>query len=453
MLRDSQGLDVTTDSAEAIAIVNEYMNQSLGYGKDALAILKAIEADPRCAIANAYAATVYLSHESGESRQKALLYLNAAKRYKDRANEREQLYIRAIEAWSIGAIERAIAYHEEIAQKYPRDLLSVQMGQYHYFYQGNKQGLLQIAEKVLPANRENHYLQGMLAFGLEQCHRLDEAEAVGRLATQMNRDDPWAHHAVAHVMEMQGRIEEGIAWMESLADTWENCNSMLYTHNWWHVALYYLENEEIEKVLELYDTHVWGRAWKESPKDQVGAISLLLRLELRGANVDAQWQELGTYLTARIHEHSLPFQDLHYIYALSKASEAGLTTEMLRSMQSYAKTTQPHIQRTWTEIALPAARGLVAHARRDWEQAIALLRPTLPHLHAIGGSHAQRDLFEQVYLDAWLRAEQNYEALHLLERRVAARRFIPSSKGCIPLIGRERSQTNQQQRLALKQAV
>lgn len=453
MLRDSQGLDVTTDSAEAIAIVNDYMNQSLGYGNDALAILNAIEADPRCAIAHAYAATVYLSHESSESRQKALPYLNAAKRYKDRANEREQLYISAIEAWWIGAIERAIAYHEEIARKYPRDLLSVQMGQYHYFYQGNKQGLLQIAEKVLPANPENHYLHGMLAFGLEQCHRLDEAEAVGRLATQMNRNDPWAHHAVAHVMEMQGRIEEGITWMESLADTWENCNSMLYTHNWWHVALYYLENEAIEKVLELYDTHVWGRAWKESPKDQIGAISLLLRLELRGVNVDAQWQELATYLTDRIHEHSLPFQDLHYVYALSKAGQVGLTTKMLKSMQTYAKTTQPLIQRTWTEIVLPAARGMVAHARRDWEHAIALLRPTLPHLHAIGGSHAQRDLFEQVYLDAWLRAEQNYEALHLLERRAAARRFIPSSKGSISLMGRERSQTNQQLGLALKRAV
>jgi hypothetical protein len=94
----------------------------------------------------------------------------------------------------------------------------------------------------------------------------------------MNRNDPWAHHAVAHVMEMQGRLDEGIAWMESLCDTWENCNSMLFTHNWWHIALYYLEKEDIAKVLTLYDNYVWGRAEKDSAKDQVGAISFITSL-------------------------------------------------------------------------------------------------------------------------------------------------------------------------------
>jgi len=323
------------------------------------------------------------------------------------ANEREQLYVSAISAWATRAIDQAIAYHEEIAQKFPRDLSSVQRGQYHYFYLGNKQGLLQIAEKVLPANRENHYLHGMIAFGLEQCHRLEEAESAGRRATQMNRHNPWAHHAVAHVMETQGRLDEGIAWMESLSDTWEECNSLMYTHNWWHIALYYLEKQEIQKVLALYDTQIWGRAWKQSSKDQIGAISLLLRLELRGVDVGLRWEELADYLTPRIHEHALPFQDLHYVYALARASQAERVTEMLLSMQAYAKTVKPYIKKTWAEVALPAARGMTAHAKGDWVRAIAQLRPTLPRLYEVGGSHAQRDLFEQVYLDAWVRAEQN----------------------------------------------
>jgi hypothetical protein len=433
MLRDYQGLDVTTDSPETIAAINRYTDRALAYGKDAAAIFKGIEADPECAIANAHAAAFYLSHECTESRRKAVPYLQAAKRYKAKTTEREQLFIGAVEAWESGAINESIAYTEAIAANYPRDLLAVQLGQYHYFYQGNKQALLEIAEKVLPANRENHYLYGMIAFGLEQCHRFDEAETVGRMAVALNRNDPWAQHAVAHVMEMQGRLEEGIAWMESHSDTWENCNSMLYTHNWWHVALYYLEKEDIQKVLEIYDNHLWGRAWKESPKDQVGAISLLLRLELRGLDrgdslrdsLASRWQELVPYLTPRIHEHSLPFQDLHYVYALARAGQVEQVTEMLESMQAYAGAAHPFIKETWSELAVPTARGLAAHARGDWERASTLLGSTVFYLEAIGGSHAQRDLFEQVYLDAWLRASQNYQALRLLEKRVIAHRYVP----------------------------
>ena len=425
MLQDDQGLDVTTDSPEAIAAIDRYTDQALAYGKDAVAIFKGIEADPECAIANAHAAALYLSHERAESRRQALPYLQAARQYKNKATEREKLYVSAVEAWAVGAIDQSIAYLEVLTQKFPRDVLAVQMGQYHYFYQGNPKALLSIAEKVLPANRENHYLYGMIAFGLEQCHRFDEAEGMGQLATEMNRNDPWAHHAVAHVMEMQGRLEEGIAWMESLSDTWENCNSMLYTHNWWHIALYYLEKQEFQKVLSLYDSHVWGRAWKDSSKDPIGAISLLLRLELRGVDVGNRWKELAPHLTARIHEHALPFQDLHYIYALSRAGDTDHVTEMLLSMQAYAKTADLSVQRAWNEVAVPAARGMAAHAQGRWERALGELGPIMCRLHIIGGSHAQHDLFEQLYLDAWLRANQNHEAIKLLEKRFAARRYIP----------------------------
>lgn len=426
MLKDSQGLEVTTDSLLTVAAIDRYTDQALAYGKDAVAIFQGIEADRECAIANAYAAAFYLSHECAESRRKAVPYLEAARRYKHKTTEREKLFISAVEAWAVGAINQSIAYTEAIADKYPRDLIAVQLGQYHYFYQGNKEALLQIAEKVLPANRENHYLHGMIAFGLEQCHRLSEAEAVGRIALAMDRNDPWAQHAVAHVMEMQGRLEEGIAWMESYSDTWENCNSMLYTHNWWHVALYYLEKEDIQQVLEIYNVYLWGRAWKESPKDQVGVISLLLRLELRGVDVGWRWQELVPHLIPRIHEHSLAFNDLHYVYALGRAGMLSQVNEMLSSMQAYADAAHPFIKQTWNEIAVPTARGLAAHAQGQWEKASAYLGLTVHRLQAIGGSHAQRDLFEQVYLDGWLRASQNHEALRLLEKRIAAHRYVPT---------------------------
>ncbi len=408
MLKDAQNLDVTTDAPQTIAAINSFIDQSLCYGKNAEAvILDGIEADPTCAIAQGYAAAYYLSQESTEGRQQASSHLQAAQQLAVKASERERLYISAIAAWANGHLEQAINLHEAIAQRFPGDLISVQQGQYHYFYRGDKAGLLQIAQTVLAENQQNPYLHGMIAFGLEQCHQLQAAEVWGRRATEMNRNNPWAHHAVAHVMETQERVDEGIVWMESLVDTWKNCNSMLYTHNWWHIALYYLAKHDIQTVLNLYDEQVWGHARKDSPKDQVGAIALLLRLELGGVEVgETRWQTLGLYLLSRLHEHALPFQDLHYVYALARAGRFSWVKEMLMSMEAHAQALKPNLRSPWLKVALPAAQGMVAHAKGNWRETIAHLQPILPDLWALGGSHAQRDLFAQIYLDALLREGQ-----------------------------------------------
>lgn len=407
MLEDAQGHKVQTSSLFALAAINRFIDQALSYGKDAeAAIIQGITADPNCAIIRAYAAAHFLSQESAIAKKQAILHLQVAQQHIANITERERLYVQAISAWAAKEIDSAILLHEEIAENYPRDLISVQQGQYHYFYLGDKQRLLKIARSCVKANQENHYLYGMVAFGLEQCHQLKEAEQMGRMATAINRHDPWAHHAVAHVMETLGRFDEGIAWMESLADTWENCNSMLYTHNWWHVALYYLDRGDKQKVLKLYDTRVWGRAQKESPKDQVGAISLLLRLELRGVDVSSRWQELSDYLYPRTQEHALAFQDLHYVYALARAGYTHWVSKMLLSMYEHAMTVNPYLRQSWYEVAIPAARGMVAHANGNFKGAVAELQPVLPRLHEIGGSHAQRVLFKQVYLDAMSQTEK-----------------------------------------------
>jgi tetratricopeptide (TPR) repeat protein len=403
MLKDAQGLVVTTDSAQAIAAINRFIDQALCYGQNAeTAILQAIEADPTCVLAHAYAAAYYLTQENSKAWQQVQPYLQVIQRNLAKITYREKLYVQAILAWANQEIDRAIAFHEEITNKFPRDLISVQQGQYHYFYTGNKEKLLKIAQKVLPSNPQQHYLYGMVAFGLEQCHQLEAAEKMAREAIALNRYDPWAHHALAHVMETQGRVNEGIAWMESFADTWKNCNSMLYTHNWWHIALYYLEQKNYQKVTSLYDNHIWERANKQSPKDQVGAISLLLRLELRGVNVGKRWQSIIPYLYSRIDEHALPFQDLHYVYALAKAGHTGWVNEMLQSMHSHALSINPFLQKSWLEVAIPAARGMVAHAKGDFNTAVTELKLVLPRLYEIGGSHAQRVLFEEIYHDAVL---------------------------------------------------
>ncbi|MBD1821770.1 tetratricopeptide repeat protein [Cyanobacteria bacterium FACHB-DQ100] len=414
MVIDTQGLTVRTDAEGAIAALDRFIDQSLYYGNQAeSAILQALSLDPTCAIAQAYAAAYYLSQETAIAHRTAMAHLKVAQQYAPIATEREQWYISAISAWARGDISEAINLHEAIALHYPQDLISVQQGQYHYFYRGDARRLLQIAEKVLPMNLDSphlHYLYGMTAFGLEQCGEVDQAMKVGLQAIALNRADPWAQHAIAHVLEEQNRPAAGIAWMEKHSDTWEQCNSMLYTHNWWHVALYYLALGNVEKVLALYDQHIWGRANSFSSKDQVGAIATLIRLELQGVEVGQRWNAIAPYLHARLHEHRLPFQDLHYVYALGRAGYTDWVNDLLHSWTSHAQRVTPESQSIWLQVVLPVAKGLIAHAQGNWTIAIAQLQPNLPKLQAVGGSRTQRKLFEQIYQHAVLQHESQWQA-------------------------------------------
>jgi tetratricopeptide (TPR) repeat protein len=427
MLTDAQGLPLTTDRPETVEAVDRFTAAFLGYGTDFQPVLDAAEADPDCVVAQAHAAALMLFAETGEAAATAKPYLRRGIEAAARATERERLYLWTISTWAAGDYGMAMMAHKALAQKYPRDLAAAKIGQVRAFALGDSAGILAIGEAVLPANAENHYVHGMVAFGYEQCHRLEEAEAAGRRATEMDRRDPWAHHAVAHVMETQGRVAEGIAWMDGLSDTWEACNSFMYTHNWWHVALFHLDRDDAARALEIYDTRVWAKL-KTYSQDQVNAVSLLARLELRGIDVGDRWADVASYLAPRTDEHVDPFLDLHYLYGLARAGRDQEAARLLTGLIAHAGNVKPVQQVMWGQVAVPAARALVAHALGRHDEAADLLGQVLPVLHRIGGSHAQRDLFDQIHLDALIRAGRVDPARAAIGRRLAARPDIPHTR-------------------------
>jgi hypothetical protein len=144
--------------------------------------------------------------------------------------------------------------------------------------------MLRIASRILPANADLSYAHGLAAFAYEQCHLLEDAERAALTAISLQRKEPWAHHALAHVLLTRGRNDEGRAFLDEMKDTWTDLNSFMLTHNWWHLLLVMIEQGEGEKALGHYATQIWG-VWKEYSQDQIGAVSLLARLELAGIDV------------------------------------------------------------------------------------------------------------------------------------------------------------------------
>src|SRR5262249_36011753 len=68
--------------------------------------------------------------------------------------------------------------------------------------------------------------------------------------------------------------------------------------------------------------------------------------------------------------------------------------------------------------ALGAA--ILAHRAGDWAEVISRLSPIRSRIRRIGGSHAQRDLFEEMLIDAALKSDPAL-ARRLLAGRLAAR--------------------------------
>ena len=203
--------------------------------------------------------------------------------------------------------------------------------------------------------------------------------------------------------------------MEAVSGQWTGLNSFMVTHNWWHLALFELELDHAATVLDLYDRQVWGVV-KAYSQDQIGAVSLLARLEIAGVDVGDRWQDVADHLEQRREDHVQPFLALQYLYGLARAGRTSAGPRLAR-LEAFAARVPVWSRTAWQQVAVPAARGLLAHANGDWHGAVEGLGQALPQLQTIGGSHAQRDLFEQLHLDALLRAGRWSSAQHLLQQR------------------------------------
>jgi len=148
--------------------------------------------------------------------------------------------------------------------------------------------------------------------------------------------------------------------------------------------------------MKIYDERLWG-SWPEFPQEQLGAVSILWRLEIMGAEVGDRWAPVLDQVRHRAGEHILPFHDLHYVYALSRSGTGEETDNFLTSLDCYAESCDGKAGEVWQSICLPLARAVTAFSRDEYEQTITLMRPVLRDLHRIGGSHAQRQIFLDTY--------------------------------------------------------
>jgi hypothetical protein len=415
MHRDYLGNAVTAQLDATLRAVDEFIGGYLAYETRAERIVAAAEADPESCLANAYAGLLWMLLEAPEAGARAARYLSAAERSAPLASRREQLNAAILRAWVDGDVPRAVLLCDQVSDEFPRDLVIVKLYQYFEFNRGNSPAMLRVALKVGAANADVPYVHGMAAFAYEQCHLLEQAESAARTALAMQRKEPWAQHALAHVLLTRGHIDEGAAFLEDAADTWSGLNSFMLTHLWWHLALFYLSQGRDRQALALYDEHCWGIA-KDYSQDQIGATSLLARFEIAGIDVGMRWQDLADHLAMRAEDTTQPFLTMQYLYGLARAGRPQAQT-LLESVRRYAERAPDYSRAVWREVALPGCEGLYAYASGDYARAWQHLGAAMPRMIEVGGSHAQRDLFEQILLDTAVKSGRLLAAQQMLELR------------------------------------
>ena len=415
MPRDCLGNSLSAASPGTLQAIDDFVGGFLAYETRAERIVRAADAAEDCCIANVYAGFLWMLLEAPAAPVHAAPYLAAAERSAPDASRREQLNVEVLRAWIADDVPRTLCASAQLTDEYPRDLVILKIEQYLEFNRGDFPAMLRAALKVLEHNADVAYVHGMAAFAYEECQLLGEAERAARRALELERKEPWAQHALAHVMLTQGRMEEGARFLEGVAPTWTDLNSFMLTHLWWHVALFDLSRGRFARALEIYDRHCWGVA-KEYSQDQVGAVSLLARLEIAGVDVGRRWQELADYLVARAADTVQPFLTLQYLYGLARAERAEAHT-LLEAVRQRAGSAPAHTREVWKEVVLPASEGLHAYTRSDYDRAWRELGRAMPRMIETGGSHAQRDFFEQIFLDAAMASGRMSAAQQMLELR------------------------------------
>ncbi len=409
MRHDIFGQDTTLASEAALSAWNATMRAFLAHGAATPAHLAAtLEADPDFALGHAAKGLFFLllgRRELIATAREALSAAGAAA-LKTQPTTREMAYVEALSAYLEGALSRAVAHLETVLATCPQDALAAKLSHAIRFVLGDSQGMRRSLERILPACGPDHaahgYLLGCHAFALEETGDYAAAEAAGRAGLDTSPDDAWGLHAVAHVYDMTGNARAGLGWLEGREAAWAHCNNFRF-HVWWHKALMHLDCGDTDAALALYDREV--RAEKtDDYRDISNGTSLLMRLELDGVDVGDRWEELAELSMNRTEDGCLIFADLHYLLALVGGDRDDAVTRLTSRLYRDARASRTEIEQRMARPGLATAAGLTAFGEGDYATAFRHLLIGRKDLHEAGGSHAQRDVFDRLCIDAGLRA-------------------------------------------------
>lgn len=272
----------------------------------------------------------------------------------------------------------------------------------------------------MPSFRDEYTLSTVHAwhaFGLCETNLFQQAERQARTGILLEPRNGWSTHALAHVFEMTSRYDDGIQFMNQSESMW-NFSNQIADHNYWHWSLYYLTKGEFESAVDILDRKLIHRPGFDSL-----SLSYLLSMENSACN------NVGEKYGERIEEIVKPYMANHHRSFIDAHVMMGLCAskkfdEAEQFMSESIKNELLH-GRNVNESLL---RSILAYSREKYTECLELLWPIRYDIKQIGGSDAQRDLFNLMLINACLRSsklEHKLLAGQLIEEREVYRSKSP----------------------------
>ena len=424
-LKSKNGLTLTTNSPAAADLYQEGLDLVLSqnYGPDAK-LQAAIDADEGFAMAHvvqAYVLHLQTNVPAARAAAEKAVELSAG------CSQEEQQIARIVHSFTHGKGTEAIGLIHEHLDEFPTDTLAMRVAQRLYMLGCFGAGvpdfpnhLMAMMRKVASANGDDWAFLGQYAFAHHETNQPEKAMDLATRSLEGNPQNAVASHSVTHSYFEQGDAANGGRWLGDWLDGWDR-RASYNTHLSWHLALFELAQGRYNQALELYETHIRPGVQARNLANLQDAASLMWRLQIySGEEPGKPWDEVRDMALPAAETPGPAFRDCHAALAFAGAGDAESTQKFVDRVKAQGDKGDDLSR----EMVLPIALGAAAFAAGDYDEAADLMGPTYPMLARIGGSHAQREVFEDTLLETYIRAGRYDEAKAMLDERLSRRSSV-----------------------------
>ncbi len=431
--KDRYGMTLSTRSATAAERWQEGLDRLLSQnvGPD-VKFEEAMACDDGFAMAHGCLAFWYMQRaRPAEARASMQCALDLAAG----STRRERQQIEAVNLWIQGRGREALAGLKDHLAEFPRDALLMRLAHLLYNRGCSSVGVanfppafLELLHGCAPHCEDHWAFLAEYAYAHHETGALDAAMRLAQRSLDLNPVNAVATHSLTHVYFEQGDAAAGADFLGNWLQGFDAPASS-YVHLSWHLALFELALGQYQRALDRYEHDIRPSVAANSMATLADSASFLWRVQLYGGDSSPRlwperwpelWEEARALAAPVAEKPSVAFQVGHATLALAASGDQDALTTMVQRLQSMVEQGDMFAQ----DIVLPLVQGIASFVQGAYAASAQLLQPVCLQLVRIGGSHAQREVFEDTLLQAYLRAEHFDKAEAMLAERLQRREAV-----------------------------